>query len=126
MALPRENRLPLRFERDRISREGKTFYGQNLTLVMAPSGTSTSSNPNSEEFTQTTKIPRFGILLSKKIAKLAVHRNLIRRRISSLLSGMVSSFPQNDYLVIPKRSILTITSTDLLSDLEFILSKIKK
>ena len=36
MPLPAINRLPLRFERDRLTREGLSFYTRHFTLVTAP------------------------------------------------------------------------------------------
>ena len=156
MALPRENRLPLRTERDRISREGKTFYAPNLTIVMVP-----SASPDVRErrgslrggetdvaisnlvipsdlpamlriamqagagiHPVNSKFPRFSILLSKKVSKRAVDRNLIRRRVSAAIASLLHKFPVADYLIIPKRSVLEIPHTTLLSDITSLLPRL--
>lgn len=68
---------------------------------------------------------RFSILLSKKTARLAVDRNLIRRRTSALLAELLPRFPAADYLVIPKRSVLDTPHSELLADLSSHLPKLK-
>jgi ribonuclease P protein component len=80
-------------------------------------------------------VPRFSILLSKKTARLAVDRNLIRRRTSALLAELIPSparqtatlsagFPPADYLVIPKHSVIDTPHSDLLSDLSTLFPKL--
>ncbi len=115
MPLPAINRLPLRFERDRLTREGRSFHTRHFTLVMAPF--------TSPELKATAG--RFSILLSKKTARLAIDRNLIKRRTSAILAELLSEFPSADYLVIPKRSVLDTPIPELLSDLSTLLPKLK-
>lgn len=117
MALPRANRLPLRFERDRVSREGKTIFTKYLTVVIA---SQKSVIPSEVEESQTIK-PRIGILLSKKTAKLAVNRNLIKRKLSAALIPLLARLAQSDYLLIPKATVLTASPSDLEADLQKIL-----
>ena len=122
MPLPATNRLPLRFERDRLTREGRSFHTRHFTLVTAPSLLVT---PTEVEGFSLHPVPRFSILLSKKTAHLAVDRNFIKRRTSALLNELLSSFPPADYLVIPKRSVLDTPFPDLLSDISSLLPKLK-
>jgi len=112
MALPRANRLSLRFERDRITKTGKTFYGKYFTVVSA----------KQESPTQT---PRFAILVSKKTAKLAVNRNKVKRLTSSSIENILATIPPNDYLVIPKYQVFESQFADLQKDFQEIISKIK-
>jgi ribonuclease P protein component len=111
MALSKSHRLSLRLHRDRLTREGSTFYGKFFTLVSAPSSESSPKNP------------RFAILVSKKTASLAVDRNRIKRITSSLLELLLSTLPPQDYLIIPKRQILSTSRQDLSSDMQSLLAK---
>ncbi len=123
MALPAKNRLPLRKERDRLTREGKTYHTKFFAIVSAPSviPTSTSFRP-SDTSGEISLHPRFSILLSKKTAKLAVDRNRIKRVTSAILIELLPSFSPADYLIIPKSSVIDTSHPNLLSDLESFLS----
>ena len=129
MPLPAINRLPLRIERNRLTKEGQTFHTHHFTLVTSP-----TSLPRGQALKGTNPqglalmefpTPRFSILLSKKTTKLAVNRNLIKRRTSALQPELLSSLPPADYLVIPKRSVLDTPHSDLLADLSSLLPKLK-
>lgn len=130
MPLPAINRLPLRKERDRLQKEGKTFYTRHFTIVTAP--TPQSVDDLRSENRELKSVPRFSILLSKKTARRAVDRNLIKRCTSSLLAELLSQpaspkagFPPADYLVIPKRTVLDTPYPELLADLSSLLPKLK-
>ena len=128
MPLPVVNRLPLRKERDRLQKEGKTFHTSHFTLISATSPSQRTllvGSPARRVLAGVHPVPRFSILLSKKTARLAVDRNLIRRRTSALLAELLFQFPPADYLVIPRRSILDNPHADLLADLSSLLSKLK-
>ncbi len=134
MALPRENRLSLRLERERLNKEGQTFFSRHFTLVSAPSSSVGAIHESPASVIPAkagihsinTAIPRFGILLSKKTTKLAVDRNLIKRRTSALISENLSDFPVADYLIIPKRSVLDTPHSELLADFLSLLAKLKQ
>jgi len=64
MALPRAHRLSLRFDRDRLTKTGKTVFGKFFTLVVA-------DTPEDKKVGS----PHLAILLSKKTASRAVDRN---------------------------------------------------
>jgi len=106
MALSGAFRLPLRFERERLSKTGKTIYGKFFIVVVADS--------------QNTKVifPRLAILLSKKTAPLATDRNKIKRITSGILENLISSIPPKDYLIIPKKSVLFEKNSHLCEDLK--------
>ena len=150
MPLPATNRLPLRKERDRLTREGRSFHTRHFTIVTAPTPLSSvipsavgadGTRRGRSHSTQTSVIParrvlaglhttnplvpRFSILLSKKTARLAVDRNRIKRVTSALLAELLPQFLPADYLVIPKRSVLDTPHPDLLADLSSLLPKLK-
>jgi len=106
MALPKSHRLSLRFERDRLTHSGKTVFGKYFTLVTADKPPATQNS-----------YPCFAILLSKKTAPLAVNRNKIKRITSDIIENNLSSFSSKDYLVIPKRQVLTENFQSLQTDL---------
>jgi len=108
MALPKSHRLSLRFERDRLNKTGKSFSGKFFTLVAADSPENTS---------------RFAILLSKKTATRAVDRNKIKRITSEIIESALSSIPGKDYLVIPKKQVLTEENKNLSEDLKSLFAK---
>jgi ribonuclease P protein component len=112
MALPKSHRLSLRFERDRLTQTGKTVFGQYFTVVSA-------STPDDKKTTS----PRLAILLSKKTASLAVDRNKIKRITSTLLESLLSSISPQDYLVIPKRQVLTADNNSLKKDIKNLFTK---
>ena len=107
MALSKQYRLPLRFERSRINKEGQPYSGKNLTIIVASSGGANS---------------RFAILVSKKISTLATDRNLLRRRISEVIHPLLEKLPTKDYLIIPKKTALVSDQETLKTELMSILN----
>ncbi len=68
------------------------------------------------------EFPKVGIATSSKIFKKAVERNRARRLISSAIEPLYKKLPQNiNILVLPKISILSVKSGDILLNLEEIL-----
>jgi ribonuclease P protein component len=112
MALPRSHRLSLRFERDRLTNTGKTVFGKYFTVVSAVT-------PENNKIDS----PRLAILLSKKTASLATDRNKIKRITSALLESLLSSITPQDYLVIPKRQVLTENDQLLKEDIKNLFGK---
>lgn len=108
MALSKKYRLPLRFERNRIDKEGHPVSGRLLTVIVAPHTTDIDNS-------------RFAILVSKKISLLAVKRNLLRRHISEAIQSILPLLTSRDYLVIPKKNALDSSVSELKNDLLTIL-----
>ncbi|HOX96380.1 MAG TPA: ribonuclease P protein component [Candidatus Woesebacteria bacterium] len=111
MALPKSQRLSLRFHRDRLTREGHTSRGHFFTVVSAPFSDQSLSSA------------RFAIIVSKKTASLAVDRNRLKRITTSLLQQLSNSIFPADYMVIPQRQVLQESEQALLADLKKIFSK---
>jgi len=114
MALPRANRLSLRFERERLTKTGKTSHGQFFTIVSVPVG----------EIHESPTIPHLAILLSKKTASQAVDRNKIKRTTSAIIEILLPTLPSKDYLIIPKRQVLSENYKVLEEDLRNLILKI--
>lgn len=112
MALARAHRLSLRFERERITQTGSTVYGKFFTIISAKI---------SED--KDDKTPRFAILVSKKTSPIAVGRNKIKRIVSGAIESNLSNIPAKDYLVIPKKQILTEDNKAIKEDLITLFSK---
>lgn len=106
MALPRANRLSLRFERESLKQNGLSFRGHFFTLIK-----NTSSVEN----------PRFAILVSRKTSSLSVDRNKIRRLTTEALRSFLPAVPSADYLLIPQRQVLQAKFEDLVLDLRRLL-----
>lgn len=112
MALPKSNRLSLRFNKDRLLKTGINYYGDFFTFVIAKQ--------------EILSIPHFAILVSKKTARLATDRNLIRRRTSTLLTNNINHFSPLDILVLPKNRVCDTKFEDLQKDISNIITKINK
>ena len=108
MSLPSNKRLPLRFERQRIDSAGVPSYSTLFTLVRAESPQGVIS-------------PRFAVLVSRKISNLAVTRNRLKRQILNALNHLDSGLPVADYLIIPKRTTLNSTYSQIVADLKKLL-----
>jgi ribonuclease P protein component len=106
MALPKSHRLSLRFERDRLNQTGQTKHGKFFTLVVA-------KTPEEKLVS-----PRFAILLSKKTSPLAINRNKIKRITSDIIVSLLNIFPKGDFLIIPKKQVLTEDYKGLLEDIK--------
>ncbi len=86
--LAKKYRLNLRLERKRFDKAKRTHSPDFTVLIL--------SSPDIH----------FGFLIGKKLAKSAVQRNLIRRRLHEIVRLHLPQIPVADYLIIPKSSIL--------------------
>ena len=69
---------------------------------------------------------KIGIAVSSKIFKKAVDRNRARRLISAAIEPLYGKLPTNiNILALPKASILSVKSGDVLINLEEVLKKEK-
>lgn len=57
--------------------------------------------------------PRFGIIVSKKVAKKAVKRNRIKRIIREAIRLNMQVFPKKDFVIIVKRDISELKRQDM-------------
>jgi ribonuclease P protein component len=110
--LAKNNRLNLRFHRDRLDKQGKVTHSPYFIVISAKrenissevTGTGSSDGdilPNS----------RFAILISKKLAKRAVDRNRLKRQMSEIVRLNLKLIPTGkDFLIIPKKKTLEDSS----------------
>lgn len=69
---------------------------------------------------------RLGYTVSKKVSKLAVERNKIKRRLKAAVAAtFTAAKPGYDYVIIGKKTAMTREFEQLKGDLEFALKKIK-
>lgn len=67
--------------------------------------------------------PRFGFIIPKKTVPKVVHRNLIKRRIKSLLTKHLPRIKSVDVLFYPRAQVLKIKYSELEKETELIFSK---
>ena len=109
--LANSSRLKKNKEFDQVFKEGKTAYGQFLGLKARNNGLNTN---------------RFGVLLSTKVSKLAVTRNLYKRKIKTIIrleSSKMSS--DHDCVIIVLPGILGKKYQDIKTELQTIFRKLK-
>ncbi len=92
--LPKPHRLTLKTELQRLQKEGKIFHSPLFGLLVGrqpiPIGVS-----------------RFGFIISKKIHKLAVKRNRIKRLLREAVKGFLPQVkPGSDAVFLAKKKIL--------------------
>lgn len=70
--------------------------------------------------------PLFAVVVSKKVAKLAVKRNVIKRKVFSLVQKHQNSLPEKPYAYIfyIKKGILEADTQTIEADFKTILSKV--
>ncbi|MEO8637931.1 MAG: ribonuclease P protein component [Candidatus Taylorbacteria bacterium] len=67
---------------------------------------------------------RIGVSVSKKVSPLAVKRNLIKRRVNSIVQKKENELRDSIIVVLfPKKSILDLSFSDLEKEVVFILRK---
>ena len=103
--LANEHRLKGKDIFDRIKKEGKLYQGQDFGMaVVKRSGEEKS---------------RFGFVVSKKIAKSAVHRNRIKRALRESVRRNLNYFPKGiDVVILTKKSIFKKTTEEIMRQLE--------
>jgi ribonuclease P protein component len=112
MALKRKKRLNLRLHRQRVEADCQKHHSPLFTYIVAGQPT----DPHLD-------YSRFAILTSKKFLKKAVDRNKVKRKISKAIEDSFSSLPSDkDVILIPKRTVLDKSSSEIEKDLKHVLS----
>ena len=108
--LPRKHRLATDKDVTRVLRKGRAVF-TNLLAVKALG--------NDLGF------PRITVVVSTKVNKRAVKRNLIKRRIRSVLEQLIPKMPIGvDMVITAKNEAVTRSQADLGAALEYCLKKI--
>ncbi|MCX6795542.1 MAG: ribonuclease P protein component [Candidatus Falkowbacteria bacterium] len=104
-------RLSKNKEFDQVFKIGHSFFGVFLGIKVAENHK---------------KVNHFGVLVGLKVSKLAVERNLIKRRLKSILSGENKKLKQGyNIVVITKADILVENYQDIKIELKTGLQKLK-
>ncbi len=107
--LPAKNRLTKDREFNSIFKEGRSFYSGPLGL---------------KYLNNNLGFNRFGILVGTKVSKLAVKRNLYKRRLRAVITGENKHLKQGfDLVVITKPEIKELSYSDLIQSLSNLFKK---
>jgi len=105
-----KNRLTSESDISEVKRKAKRFNSKNFILLHL--------NNNKDSV-------RFGFLVSKKVSKLAVKRNRLKRQFREAVKLVLSDMrPGFDYLFIIKRQALDLDSKSIFSEVESALSSV--
>lgn len=108
MSLPSEYRLKI--HKKELFENGRKIYTKYFTIIL-------SKDPQLQ--------PKFAIVVSKKVSKLAVKRNFVRRQISTAIKDNLFSFPKYNFLVLPKNTVLNASFFEINNDLLDYLKKLQ-
>lgn len=108
--LPKENRLNREKEIKEVLKKGKTFFLPEFII----------------KYDFNNKGTKIGFIISTKVDKRAVKRNLLKRQLRGIFKDMLSNI-KNGYslLIIAKKSALELNNSDLKNKIVLALSKIK-
>lgn len=67
---------------------------------------------------------KFSIVVPKKMVKSAVGRHFLRRKIISILKSVEEKFPEGYFIIFTKKDILNKESSEILGDINKILSNL--
>lgn len=110
--LKKENRLSTNFEFNVTRKHGKKVSGDYCSIFFL--------KPNNYQGTV-----KVGIVVPKKISKIAVKRNRLKRIFSEIIRKKIDSLPKNCWVVVhPKPSSLNQEYEKISTDVNKVLSKI--
>ncbi len=110
MALPRPNRLKRKQDFDLVYQTGIRRRAAHLHVVAVPAKCRNES--------------RFGISISKKVSKLAVVRNRLKRQVKAALRSLLPRIkPGWSVVIVVRSSILECDYWQILRELEQLLLK---
>lgn len=104
-----------------INKKGQKFFASTLILLTHPT-------PKSHLQTDEKEFCRIGYTVAKTVSKLAVERNLAKRRLREAVRKLVPGYAKNnfDYIVIARKEILDENFEKILSDLKFCITRIHR
>ena len=108
--LAKKFRLPIQSV---LNKSGRTFRSRSFLI---------------KTFSNQLDFNRFGVVISKKVSKLAVKRNLIKRIVLDTTKKFVDSENKNkiDVLIIISPAMIKMKKTDIIKELDEVLPKIIK
>ncbi|MBM3579298.1 MAG: ribonuclease P protein component [Alphaproteobacteria bacterium] len=98
-------------EFQRINKKGQKFFSHTIILLTSPS----PSN-----------IGRVGYTVAKTVSKLAVQRNLAKRRLREAFRALAPQHARKnfDYVLIARKEILAADFSKIFNDLKFCITRI--
>jgi len=108
--LPKDYRLPLRKELNRLKKEGRIFQGQLFSLLTTPQ--------------EKDKTSRFAFIISNKIHKRANKRNRARRLLVEAIYSFLPKIKKGyDGVFLAKKGILGVNLTKVKREMNSLLKK---
>lgn len=112
MMLPKVNRLKSDEDFKNIFKNGKGLENQFLRVKF---------------FKNNINHSRFGFVISVKVLKKAVARNILKRRLRNIVGSFIENLkPGLDIVIWPKKNSVSINYKDLRNSLEELINKIVK
>ena len=110
MALNKKNRLKKKRDFEDVFKKGKAVKGSFLFIKYKKNKLD---------------VPRFGFVVSAKVARKAVERNKIRRILSGVVGGKVKKLGGHDVIVFAADKITPAPKEDVIKDFIEVLEKIQ-
>lgn len=133
MALPKSHRLKRRREFDQVYRQGRRYPDRHLLVRVSPVPPALDRQsmplPSSASQARAALDPlampsRIAVVVSTKVSKRAVVRNLVRRRIQAALTQLLRCFKPGYWVVITVKPVaVECAYPDLLRELKQLLTK---
>lgn len=97
---------------ERVKKEGRKFQSDNF-------GVSVLKREDQDN-------PRFGFVISKKISKMAVHRNRIERAFNETVRQNMQIIPKGyDYVFLVKKGIMRKTVEEMMFEIKSFLQRVE-
>jgi len=111
-------------EFQKIGKKAHKFYSHTILLLTHP--TPQIYFHNSAEGKNAKDFCRVGFTVAKSVSKLAVERNLAKRRLREIFKKLAPLYAKanHDYVVIARKEIIAADFEKISTDLKFCLSKI--
>lgn len=110
MALNKKNRLKKKVDFEEVFKKGIAVKGSFLFIKYKKNKLG---------------MPRFGFVVSVKVAKKAVERNKIKRVLSEAARSIIGSLDGYDIIVVATNKIISGRGTDVVEDFLGVLKKIQ-
>ncbi len=111
-------------EFQKIGKKGQKFYSK--TSILLTYKTPELYSANKKEGRNAAEFCRIGYTVSKSVSKLAVERNLAKRRLRAAFNEIASQLAKNsyDYIIIARKEIIESDYNKIIADLKFSLKRI--
>ena len=110
MALNKKNRLKKKRDFEDVFKKGKAVKGSFLFIKYKKNELG---------------VPRFGFVVSAKVARKAVERNKTRRILSEAVRGKINGLGSHDIIVFVAGKIISARKEDVVKDFLGVLGKIQ-